>query len=280
MAVSIAPQFTQRTYRWTAWKAIELVKGGPYQYDDDGDTYTIWFYDGPEVHLCTIWKDSVPDSIINNEGYSQAQNDSDKTDWETNYKPTANGVVEPRADDGRLTIRVTTAKKTKNFKLRAVSFYSSKANSQRSFNPIADADYGDVTLTLKKWDSGTSTWVAATDSDATKTIVDWDPTYAYEIIGGWVDLPSDLKDGTTDAWFLACVGVPDYAVYGLAVDFVSEVNLEAVTTQKVNSDGRATQYLSPTIAGGVNYHTNRLRWIVKHPAGLQKRFQIFVETFV
>jgi hypothetical protein len=59
------------------------------QYEDDGTTYTIYGYDQPEVVTCTIWQGAVPGTVIAG-GYSQAQNDADKSDFQTNYLPTAN----------------------------------------------------------------------------------------------------------------------------------------------------------------------------------------------
>ena len=99
--VKIASQYTQRTYNWINWKAVEVVKGGQYQYDDDGTVYTIWFYDQPEVHLCTIWKGTVPNNVISG-GYSQIQNNSDKSDFETNFKSLANAPIAPKLTDGRI----------------------------------------------------------------------------------------------------------------------------------------------------------------------------------
>lgn len=88
MSVAIAPQYTQRGSFWTAWKAMWALKGGIPQYDDDGTAYTIWFYDPPEAYTCTIWKGDVPNGVLGS--YSQVQNDSDKSDFETNYKSTFN----------------------------------------------------------------------------------------------------------------------------------------------------------------------------------------------
>lgn len=195
----------------------------------------------------------------------------------------ADGTPAPAAPDGRPDIRVTTAKRTTNFNLRAMSFTTSKANSIHNINPVTDADWGDFTMALKKWDAtengGAGGWVTATDDDAEKTVLDWEPHYNFEIIGGYLDLPTALKDGTTDQWFLACIGVPDYApAYGGQVPYISEINLEAVTTSKVTSDGRAISYLAYNYGGAP--HTNRLRFIVKHPAGAQKRFQLYVEHYV
>lgn len=88
----LAPQFTKRTYQWTAWKTVQALKAGVYQYENDGTTYTIWFYDGPEVHIANIWLGTVPDGVIGG-GYSQSQNDTDKTNFETYWLEGANRAI-------------------------------------------------------------------------------------------------------------------------------------------------------------------------------------------
>lgn len=99
MVLALAPQYTQRIHTWTNWKIVQLAKVGLHQYDDDGTIYTIYFYDGPEVHLCNIWKDTVPDGVING-GYSQEQNDLDKIDFEDNYKVDSNQAIDKLAASG------------------------------------------------------------------------------------------------------------------------------------------------------------------------------------
>jgi hypothetical protein len=94
VSVVIAPQYTQRFYRWTNWKVVQFQKNGIYQYDNDGIIYTIWFYDGPEAHICTIWLGDVPYTIINS-GYSQIQNDSDLDDFIDNYQSNGNKSIAP-----------------------------------------------------------------------------------------------------------------------------------------------------------------------------------------
>lgn len=98
MAISIAPQFTQRSYFWTAWKLILSDKKFIYQSDDDGDLYTIWGYDGPEVHICQIYKNIVPDGV--KVSYSQEQNDLDKVDFENNYLSNSNRTLNKLAASG------------------------------------------------------------------------------------------------------------------------------------------------------------------------------------
>lgn len=83
----------QRSGDWTYFKPFISSKTLKVQYEDDGFVYLIYGYDGPEVLTCSIWKSIVPPSVVNG-GYSQAQNDTDKTDFETNYKPSANGGIQ------------------------------------------------------------------------------------------------------------------------------------------------------------------------------------------
>lgn len=94
MTVSLAPSLTQLNYQWTNWKVVQSTKNLTLQYNDDGNIYSIWGYDSSEVHLCIIYKGTVPDGIIDS-GYSQAQNNSDKTDFENNFKIYANRQIQP-----------------------------------------------------------------------------------------------------------------------------------------------------------------------------------------
>lgn len=85
---------------WSAFKTNANTKVLSIQYDDDGSVYTIWSLDGTAAYICTIWHGTVPDSIVAS-GYSQAQNDTDKSDFETNYKsycnmPLSDDDVDPR----------------------------------------------------------------------------------------------------------------------------------------------------------------------------------------
>lgn len=101
VGLDISDQYTQRFYTWTKWKAMYAIKGGKFQFDDNGAIYTIWLYDGPEIHICIIWKGSVPLSQIQ-AGYTQNQNDTDKADFEGKYKAHGNGQLQIKTSDGRV----------------------------------------------------------------------------------------------------------------------------------------------------------------------------------
>ena len=76
---------------WTIFKTNTYTgnKSLPMQYYENGEEYTIFAIDADIGYTCTIWKNIVPDGVIGG-GYSQATNDADKSDFETNYKPNAN----------------------------------------------------------------------------------------------------------------------------------------------------------------------------------------------
>jgi hypothetical protein len=104
----LAPQFTQRGYFWTQWLEVRALKGLVLQYEGDDDTYTIWGYDGPEVHICTIWRGLVPDAVLG-EGYTQEQNDADEAEFEAAYKPTGNLPLQSVRSDGVLRVQLEPA---------------------------------------------------------------------------------------------------------------------------------------------------------------------------
>lgn len=136
MTITIAPQFTVRNYTWTNWKTIQSLKGLIHQYDDDGQSYTIWGYDGPEVHVCTIWIGIVPNGVING-GYSQSQNNSDKTDFETNFKPFSNKTLVPKSN---INLGYTTSSGSSLTVIRATAYTEQTTNAQRSLVSSSSSD--------------------------------------------------------------------------------------------------------------------------------------------
>jgi hypothetical protein len=89
MSITFDNAHTIVSYPWTTFKSMALSKVLSIQYDDDGTVYTIFAYDYPVVYVTNIWHGSVPYAVISG-GYSQTQNDSDKLDFETNFKQYAN----------------------------------------------------------------------------------------------------------------------------------------------------------------------------------------------
>jgi hypothetical protein len=83
----------QRSGNWAWFKPLLTSKTIKPQYEQDSGIYLIYGYDLPEVCTCTIWTGAVPAGVIES-GYSQAQNDADKADFETNFKPYSNRSID------------------------------------------------------------------------------------------------------------------------------------------------------------------------------------------
>lgn len=94
MSIHFGTSFTHINHRWTDWKVVHATKHLEAQWHDDGTTYTIYGYDGNDVHYCQIFKGEVPSSALVE--YSQEQNDADKLEFETIYKSIWGKQVEKR----------------------------------------------------------------------------------------------------------------------------------------------------------------------------------------
>jgi hypothetical protein len=78
--------FIKITKYWTDFKSIIASKALSIQYEEDSSAYYIFAIDNSIVYISTIYKGTVPDP--NN--YSQVTNNTDKTDWTTNYQSSGN----------------------------------------------------------------------------------------------------------------------------------------------------------------------------------------------
>jgi hypothetical protein len=175
--------------------------------------------------------------------------------------------------DGRINIRNTTANLTKNFYLRVFSWKTSTGNVNLTNLSPDGTPMGDVTITMFDADGN----VVTDGATCVKCYVDLEPAYNYDVIGGWMDIPDSIRNATPGTWFIGAVGVPDIPrQYGGSVPFIGQVDLALVRESRVISDGRGTQYM----VYNAQYHTSKIRYIIRHPAGASEWLQIFVETFV
>lgn len=257
---------------WSELKQIIQSKNLIYQHKLEGGVYIIWAYDLPDMYSTTLYTGDVPwvEGI-----YTQEQNDADLEDFQNNFLPSSNSTMDKRSSDGRLTVRVTTSAKGKAYRLKIFSTYSSDPSTLHNIDPITDKDSRDCTIRIYN-EAGELT---ENKDDAVKTIIDYEPDHAYEIIGGWIDLPKDLEGLDTNNWFISCIGLPD--IKQVAVAFVGELSIEAVLGGIVKANGRSTLYMPYTTYGNPpqSAHTNKIRWVIKHPKGVAKRFQFYTEVF-
>jgi hypothetical protein len=89
--MSLQPEsgFIKFDLNWTTLKSVITTKNLPLQYLETADGYELFAVDSVIVYLAFIYKGTVPPET----GISQVQNDSDKSDFETNYKSNANKTI-------------------------------------------------------------------------------------------------------------------------------------------------------------------------------------------
>src|SRR5574339_412237 len=81
---------------WTDLKTVASNNALPIQYHELSDRYVIFIVDANVVQTCNIYTGTIPNFIDPDAGdpIDQATNDSDKSDFETNYKATANKNIQ------------------------------------------------------------------------------------------------------------------------------------------------------------------------------------------
>lgn len=75
---------------WTVLKQQSFARQAPLQFEESASLYTIFFFDGPLTYSTVIFKGTVP-TVSDTD---QSQNDSDKADFEGNYKTSANSPLD------------------------------------------------------------------------------------------------------------------------------------------------------------------------------------------
>src|SRR6266850_3150050 len=79
--------------RWTDFKSIITSKNIFIQYADGVEKYQIFAFDGSVAYFNELYKFPYSGQVAYDPDYSQAQNDTDRVDFETNYQSTANQVI-------------------------------------------------------------------------------------------------------------------------------------------------------------------------------------------
>ncbi len=106
-----------------------------------------------------------------------------------------------------------------------------------------------------------------------KTVIDFEPTFDFEIIGGALRINSNPSQDIR----LWIVGAPDIpALYGGSKEFASGINLKFLAPDSsFEIDGRVTKFLTYNAVT----HQGKMRIILKHPAGVQVNMQLVIYLY-
>lgn len=135
-----------------------------------------------------------------------------------------------------------------------------------------DGSAGDYSV---KFYNASDVEVSSGDVNCVTTIVTMEPTYDYEIISGKVHV-AEKSTEDVELWVLG--GCTDLKhLPGTVAEMVRGINFKYVQSSVI-SDGRSSKYMSYSTAG-IPYPTNKLQFIIKHPAGHQYSMLVAVEMF-
>ncbi len=136
--------------QWDDFKTIVTAHSLFIQYDDDGTKYTIFAIDGLVVRITVIYTGSIPAFLDPDSGdpADQTENDSFKTDFETNFKPFVNQPLTPNSN---VTLGYTNSTGSTLTVMRATAYVQQTSNAQRSLvsSSADDASAGTGARTVK-----------------------------------------------------------------------------------------------------------------------------------
>lgn len=246
--------------KWEDVKVFAESKKVSIQYIEREKFYTVYSIDHQLAVRCTIIK-ADPVEV-----------GSEQEDFETNYKSEANSTIHPTDSDGSLLTRTKITNTGWSYQLHAIEFETSKLDSIYS-KKVDGTDWGFTTIKCYDDEGGELTTQLQCDTQAVKTVIDWEPTFDYEIVGGLYKLESVVGSNVR----LWVVGIPDVpAEYGGSKEFISSLNLKYIAKEEgIRVDGRAPKLLKydPQL------HTNKLRIILTHPVGYKHDFSMIFEIF-
>lgn len=247
---------------WEEIKNFIASKSLSIQYLELGDIYHIFAFDNYFSLTCKISK-STPAS-------------EDQIDFENNFKSIANKNLYQNDDDGAQIVRLKAAKKGWSFWAIPIEFTTStiggtlyaKVSNGSNIPWINCKIYNDQDQEIT--DPGLLNANLAT---CVKTVIDFEPTFDFEIIGGALRINSNPSQDIR----LWIVGAPDIPPqFGGSKEFASGVNLKFLAPDSsFDIDGRVTKFLKYDPIT----HQGKMRMILKHPAGSQINIQIIVHIY-
>lgn len=173
--------------------------------------------------------------------------------------------------DGRILQRPVAAKSGWTYFMCPIEFKTSDLDSVYA----KKHDNTDrTTITYKIYDVNDAEITdSANEGNAVKTVLDFEAPHDYEIIGGDI---SQISTPASDIrlWVVAVPDIPEGS--GGSKEMCGGVNFKFLPSfGKIRADGRVSKYMTYN----ATYHTNKLRLILRHSAGIQHDIMMVLETF-
>ena len=252
--------------QWADLKTFVNARALSIQWIEFTDKYYLLAIDGGFQMECELLKSPSDTTDLN--------------DFINNYKALGNKKLNPPTDsDGSSLSRAKITTTGWHFQLHSFEAVTGKLDSVYSKNHDGTL-YNFGTIKFYKLVNGVKVEIvgaeltqANLDTLCIRTIVDYEFTFDFELIGG------ELRQLTVpnNDIYLYIIGVPDVPdQYGGSKVFVSGVDLQYVgTANGIKIDGRAPKYLTYSST----QHTNKLRFILDHHIAFNHKFCVLLELF-
>jgi hypothetical protein len=181
-------------------------------------------------------------------------------------------------DDGRQVTKTATTYKGWRYLAHVIEVETAKLNGIFSANWDGSSR---TDFEMKFYDDQDAELVAGTqaelDSDCVKTVITIAPSHDYDIIGGNIHQHTTPTENIR-LWVIA--GATDLAhVPGTVKEFVGGLNMKFMgINEQIETDGRASARLNLETEG-LPVPTNKMQYIITHPAGHQHELMIVLEYF-
>lgn len=245
---------------WTTFKAFVVARSLSIQWVEDTAFYYLSIFDGTIKYECELDKNPTDSTNLN--------------DFVNNFKAIGNASLSDI--DGIPFYRLKASKKGWSYWAVPVEFSTSTLSGTLFCQDSAGNDISWVNCKIYKADGSEITTAGLAGINLTqcvKTVVDFEPTFDYEIVGGSLRVNSNPSQDVR----LWIVGAPDIpAQYGGSKEFASGINVKFLAADNVlEVDGRVTKYMTYNATD----HRGKLRMILKHPAGANVSFMIIIEIY-
>jgi hypothetical protein len=190
--------------------------------------------------------------------------------------PTYSSV--PSDSDNAPIIRLKAAAKGWTYHGHPFEFKTSELDSVycKSYD---NTDRGFVSVKFYKDDNGSEVEITGTDlnqafldANCIRTDVEWEPTHDYEIVGGMISTYDNLVNDFR-VWVVA---VPDIPAPNGSKEMCGGVNLRYYEPKhQLSVDGKVTK----TLKFDTNYHTNKLKFVLRHQSGEKCNLQVVLDLF-
>lgn len=241
---------------WAVLKDFATSRKLSIQYVDFDDNYHLRAFDGV-FQLGMILPKSDPAS-------------DDQTDFEDNFKDDGNRKLSLSTDSENAPIQRSKTAPT-GWTYHAHSFEFKTSESFIYDKQPDDSDYGFCVQKFYDADDVEITENLATE--CVTSVIDFEPTHDFEVISGRVYVKDEITNEDVRLWVIAVPDIPAPTGYkimvsGLNLDFVDEY-------QPITTDGRVSKRMNYN----ATYHTNKLRFVVKHPVGKVVNLMILMEMY-